>query len=123
MNEMDNLYQKRFFPVGLNPHLKEKIGDWWYNSYLWYNNSMATLKCCSDTFASMNYVKPSEMYALEYFVYQVHPFGIQKNLTEKLPRKLSIEEIIAASDVKGYGNMYTDHTPVHNIEKSEYYKV
>lgn len=119
VNEMDELNQKRFFPVGLDSHYGEKHGDWWYTDYLWYNSSMGNLKCCSDTFAAMHYVGPRDLYVLEYYIYHVHPFGMDKNLTESMPRKYSIDEIIAASDKKGFGKHFTNHTPIHNIEESE----
>jgi hypothetical protein len=69
----------------------------------------------------MHYVSLSKMYALEFFVYNVHPFGLKKNLTEKLPRKLELKEIIAASNIKGWGKEYVDHEPVHHLEPSEFY--
>ncbi|XP_066155152.1 glycoprotein-N-acetylgalactosamine 3-beta-galactosyltransferase 1-like isoform X3 [Euwallacea fornicatus] len=33
------------------------------------------LKCCSDTLISTHYVKPHELYLLEYLIYHVTPFG------------------------------------------------
>jgi hypothetical protein len=38
------------------------------------------------------------MYYLDHLIYHVHPFGLEKNFTESLPRKLKLEEIIEASD-------------------------
>ena len=121
VNEMDDSNQKRFFPIGIREHVKNEYNDWWYTHYLWYNNTRDNLGCCSDTFAAMHYVSTKKMYALDYFVYHVHPFGLQKNLTETLPRKLSIEEIVAASDIKGYGRTFKDHEPIHNFDDSEYF--
>ena len=117
---MDDLYQKRFFPLSVVKHFKEQIPNVWYKSYLWYNNTVGDLRCCSDTFCSMHYVEPMELFVLEYFIYHVHPFGLEKNSTEKLPRKLAVSEIIAASDKKGWGSLYHDHEPVHNLDDSEY---
>jgi glycoprotein-N-acetylgalactosamine 3-beta-galactosyltransferase len=122
VNEMDELNQKRFFPIGLDGYFQDDIVEDWYKDYLWYNTSMGSLSCCSDTFAAMHYVSVQEMHTLEYFVYHVHPFGMDKNSTETLPRKLSIDEIIAASDKKGFGREYTDHKPIHNFDSDERYK-
>jgi hypothetical protein len=61
------------------------------------------------------------MHELEYLIYHVHPLGLDKNSTEKLPRKLELREIIAASDIKGWGKEYVDHEPVHYLESSEVY--
>jgi glycoprotein-N-acetylgalactosamine 3-beta-galactosyltransferase len=88
---------------------------------LWYNTTQGNLDCCSDTFCAMHYVTPRQMFALDYFIYHLHPFGLEKNLTEKLPRKLPLKEIIAASDIKGWGKAYADHKPIHHLDSSEYF--
>lgn len=67
---------------------------------------MGDLRCCSDTFTMMHYVPGSKMYSLEYYTYIVHPFGIDKNSTEVLPRKIPLEEIIARSHIPGTGEHY-----------------
>jgi hypothetical protein len=87
---------------------------------------MGDLKCCSDTFAMMHYVSGPQMHALEYYTYAVHPFGIDKNSTEVLPRKLTIDEIIARSNIPGTGSHYFDikdreAITHHDIEDSERY--
>lgn len=61
------------------------------------------------------------MYLNEYLIYHVHPFGIEKNLTETLPRKLSLNEIIAASDAKSFNNFAINHTDHHQLDDSERY--
>lgn len=91
----------------------------WYKDYAWYNTTYGTLRCCSDTFCAMHYVGPQELFSLEHLVYHVHPFGFDKNFTETLPKKLSLQQIIAASDIKGVGRLYTDHEPVHYLNSSE----
>lgn len=111
--------QKRFLAKSVHQH----FGGSSYAACLWYNTTTASFKCCSDTFASMHYVHPKTLYLLDYFICNVHPFGIKKNLTEVLPRKLSLEKIIKASDIKGYGNLYNAHIPVKNLNdmKHEYF--
>lgn len=127
VNELDELNQKRFFPIGIGEHAyKDELSDMWYKHYMWYNTSMGDLRCCSDTFVMLHYVSKREMYLQEYFAYKVHPFGLDKNTTEVLPRKLPLEEIIARSDIPGTGIHYFD-TPdrkmitYHEIEDSERY--
>lgn len=46
------------------------------------------------------------MYSFEYFFYHVHPFGLDKNFTEVLPRKPPLDEVIARSDIPGFGSHY-----------------
>jgi hypothetical protein len=126
VNELDNMNQKRFFPIGIWEHLLDKLGDFWYKDYMWHNTTGGSLKCCSDTFTMMHYVSGNEMHALEYYTYFVHPFGFDKNSTEVLPRKLSLDEIIAKSDLPGTGSHYfeiNDRAAIteHEIEESERY--
>jgi hypothetical protein len=63
------------------------------------------------------------MYLLEYLIYHFHPFGLEKNLTETLPRKLSLDEIIEASDLNSiYSPNYMEHEKIHYIDEDEKYK-
>lgn len=50
----------------------------------------------------MHYILAPEMHFLEYIIYNVHPFGVDKNSTEKLPRKLRIEEVVKAGEAESY---------------------
>jgi glycoprotein-N-acetylgalactosamine 3-beta-galactosyltransferase len=120
----DELNQKRFFPLGPEEHLKPDKLDptFWYAQYLWRNVSQGGLQCCSDTFVERHYVSPLEMHMLEYLTYHVHPYGLQKNLTETLPRKLSIEELIKLSDEKSFAANYQEHKRNHQIGDDEKYR-
>jgi hypothetical protein len=119
---MDDLYQKRFFPASITNHCADNIHfNWWYWDYLWYNNTLNDLRCCSDTFCSMHYVGQQQSLKLEYLIYRVHPYGLDKNSTEKLPRKLPLQEIIDASNIKGWGKEYRDHEHVLHLDPSEIY--
>lgn len=118
----DEIGQKRFFPVRTDVHFQPAIDrNDWYASYLWDNVTQGSLDCCSDTFIDMHYVPPEQMDELEFLIYQVHPFGLQKNLTEILPRKFSLQEIIASSDKKSFAKNYRDHKTVHQIDDDERY--
>lgn len=120
VDERDEMKQGRFFPVYLTEHMKKKRGDYWYFQWLYFEMEQGSLKCCSDVPIQFHYVKASLFYLHEYLVYRIHPFGILKNLTETLPRKLSLNEIIAASDAESltakFGNQH-----IHEMTSSEFY--
>ncbi|XP_066260938.1 glycoprotein-N-acetylgalactosamine 3-beta-galactosyltransferase 1-like [Euwallacea similis] len=52
--------------------------DFWFWSYIYYPFKEG-LECCSDNLISIHYVKPSNMYLLEYLIYHVKPFGLSYN--------------------------------------------
>lgn len=118
----DEQHQKRFFTVSILEHVSKIQPDYWYFQRLYYEVSQASLSCCSDVAISFHYTKPRLMYLLEYFIYRNHPFGLEKNSSEALPRKLNLSEIIAASDARNpaLDDLYiTNNTNVHNLESSE----
>lgn len=99
----DEKHQKRFFPVGVDEHFEKKRDmTYWYYQYLFYNTSQGSLDCCSDTVAGMHYILAPEMHFLQSIVYHVHPFGLDKNSTEKLPQKLGFDEIVKAGEAESY---------------------
>lgn len=119
----DERHQKRFFPVGLNDHFKAKASpEYWYDKNRWYDSSQGNLDCCSDTMVAMHYVTPKEMYFLDYLIYRVHPFGIEKQIRKDLPRKFTLKEILNASDVYSNSSNFRKHKPVHYIELSEIFR-
>ncbi|KAG5667438.1 hypothetical protein PVAND_015418 [Polypedilum vanderplanki] len=121
VDAFDSLNQKQMFPVSIEEHMIEKIRDpnFWYWRYLWKNVQQGGLKCCSDLFISAHYVKPNEMHLLENLIYHVHPFGLEKNSSEELPKKLSMNEILKTSDVKSNSPNFIPHEIIHNFDEDE----
>lgn len=122
----DEKNEKQIFSFGVEVHLtftKPNMSNW-YQKMLWRNVTQGGLGCCSDTFISFTTSPPKEIYFMEFAIYHLHPFGIEKNLTETLPRKLSLDEIIKASDVKSsYSSRYKEFERVHYIDEDEKYEV
>lgn len=124
VDERDERKQKRFFPMGFEfEHLKkQKDPDYWYDQSQYYETALGSLNCCSDKPIEFHYVGPKEMYLIQYLTRNVHPFGLVKNFTEELPRKLRLEEILSASDTDSSSVNFHSHRSVHNIETNELYK-
>lgn len=93
----------------------------WYIKYLWNNVTQGGLDCCSDTFVEMHYSSPGEMKKLEFLIYNIHPFGLQKNLTETLPRKFALNEIVKSSDKISFAKNYRKHPITHQFDADERY--
>lgn len=126
LDARDDKNQKQIFPLGVELHMKDAELDLtsWYAQYLWRNVTQGGLECCSDVYIGSHYVRPVEMYLMHFLIYNLHPFGLAKNLTEKFPRKLSLEEIIKASDNKSvFGSNYIEHERIHYIDDDEKYKI
>lgn len=117
----DELKRQRFFNVALHSYLGnyDRASFHWLHNYTYYNDSLQGLERFSDHPITFHYTKPGEMHLLDYFIYKIHPFGIEKNITENLPRKLRIDEIIAASDKKVDTPNFRDHVDFHNMTSSE----
>jgi glycoprotein-N-acetylgalactosamine 3-beta-galactosyltransferase len=119
----DNLSQQRFFPIGVEYPMKKSIKkSKWYENYEWFNVTRGSIACCSDTVAQMHYIKPTEMHFLEYLIYHLHPFGLQKNLTEKIPAKLTLQQVIESADKESSAPNYKKHKISHNIDVDERYR-
>jgi glycoprotein-N-acetylgalactosamine 3-beta-galactosyltransferase len=122
----DELLQNRFFVVTMKKYFfpdyhKNQSSNAWFDKTLYHNYS-GGLSCCSDVPISFHYIQPKALYLLDFLIYDTHPFGIEKNLTESLPRKLTLDEIIKASDAKSNAPGFVDHTDYHNMSSSEMFK-
>jgi hypothetical protein len=117
----DEMKRQRFLPLGMTGHLRKPDSpDYWIDDKTYYKPlSSRNMSGLSDVPISFHYVKDSEFYLREFFFYHFHPFGLEKNLTETLPRKLTLKEIIEASDAKSESKLYKEHKHVHNMDSSE----
>ena len=118
----DDLNQKRFFPVSIEEHMKAEteVVPWWYTEKEFYNSPQGSTDCCSNTSVNFHYIDPQEMFKIEYLIYKVHPFGLDHQV-ERLPHKLSLENIIKASDVPSPSKQFKPHRAFHNMDSSEIY--
>jgi glycoprotein-N-acetylgalactosamine 3-beta-galactosyltransferase len=118
----DEAHQKRFFPVGAEEHMHKNVDpNYWYTRNQYYHVPQGSPDCCSDTSVGFHYIGPRELYALDYFIYNVHPFGIDDHSNEKFPKKFTLQEVINASDVHSPSSNFKVHQNYHYTEKSEVY--
>lgn len=99
VDNRDEHQAKRFFPLGVKIHM-EKTLEHGYWSYSYYQSPQGNLDCCSDTYVASHYIYPTEAHLLEYFIYHVHPFGLEK--PNKLPPKLTSEEVKRAGEAPSF---------------------
>ena len=122
VDERDELSQKRFFPVGTEEHFKTpEDPEYWYVKNQYYKSHHGGLDCCSDTPIAFHYVDAKAMYYMDYLINNVHPFGLDKNITEKLPEKLKLEDIMTSSNADSLSPNFKKHKFVHGLDQSENY--
>lgn len=116
----DDMRRERFFPFPIRKLTRglDHQPDW-FERFNYYNFTLSGIAGLSDVGISFHYIKPAEMYFLEVLIYHVHPFGLHKNVSETLPKKLKLEEIISASDAKSSALNFYDHKDFHNLTSSE----
>jgi hypothetical protein len=97
---------------------KRNDPDFWYWKYMWKSVKQGGLDCCSKLFISNHKVMPDEMKLLEWLIYHVHPFGV-KGEVENMPKKLTLDEILRASDGVSDSVNFVPHEVDHRFESDE----
>ncbi|XP_039502620.1 glycoprotein-N-acetylgalactosamine 3-beta-galactosyltransferase 1 [Drosophila santomea] len=90
----DEIGRGRMFPFIPEHHLIPAKWDknYWYWNYLYYKTDDG-LDCCSDLAISFHYVAPNSFYVLDYLIYHLKPYGLQRSL-EPLPAKLKVGQLL-----------------------------
>lgn len=85
----------RFFPLFPGSHLMPENADkpsWLWN-YLYYPMESGP-NCCSNHSISFHYIKPSQMYILEYIIYHIRPYNNKQILFDSNTLLHAYEESI-----------------------------
>ncbi len=110
--------QKEFFPVEIENHLTNLNRRWWYTKNMWHSYPYG-MNCCAETIANLHYIPPEEIELLNYLIYKVHPFGLEKSQLKDLPKKIKLEDLIKLSDVASNSPNYRKHKFVHFLDEDE----
>jgi len=73
----DSTGRGRFFPFVPEDHLTPNAAPDWYHNYNFYPLEEG-MGCCSDSAISFHYVSPNQMYVMEYLIYHLLPYGIDR---------------------------------------------
>ncbi|XP_039963709.1 glycoprotein-N-acetylgalactosamine 3-beta-galactosyltransferase 1-like isoform X1 [Bactrocera tryoni] len=96
---------ERFHPLA-PIHLIPVDTSEWYPLYLFYKRDK-NLQCCSRSAISFHYIKPKEFYVLEYFLYELRPFGVG-NVAHTLPAKANMSVLMKKWQHELSNNIFKD---------------
>jgi glycoprotein-N-acetylgalactosamine 3-beta-galactosyltransferase len=73
-------------------------GTDWTSKFPFYGRPQPGLSCCSNNAIAFHYIQPHEMYAYEYLIYHLQPFGVI-DLPQPLPDKVNFEVVAEVNRV------------------------
>lgn len=96
----DENHKHTFYPTLPEDDLNPFGQRYWYHTYQFYKIDQGS-NCCSDMPIGFHYIDIENMYLMDYLFYRVHPFGVGKRISDKLPKKVTFRQMLLDSiDVK-----------------------
>ncbi|XP_017873038.1 PREDICTED: glycoprotein-N-acetylgalactosamine 3-beta-galactosyltransferase 1-like [Drosophila arizonae] len=80
-----------------------------------YYDTDEGLDGCSNYTISFHYIKPNQMYVLDYLIYQLRPYGIVHK-PDALPKKLALGELMPAPQVPVESQVSTESKDSNTTE-------
>jgi hypothetical protein len=102
-------------------HFEDKINpkDWYFDQQFYEVEQGRN--CCSDYPVQFHNLKNiSEIFLIEYLIYNVNVFGLNSNQNEVLPRKFTMKEILEMANLQSNSSYWTRKEVKHQMDDDEF---
>ncbi|CRL06198.1 CLUMA_CG018901, isoform A [Clunio marinus] len=107
----DDLNRSRFLPFPPEGLLRDLYGETWLDNATFYEIKKG-IECCSSNVISFHYITHNQMYVFDFFLYHAK---LSTN-HDKLPRKVSFEEVEMNLNAASASNSVANESTVSTTE-------
>uniref|UniRef100_A0A0M3I6X0 Glycoprotein-N-acetylgalactosamine 3-beta-galactosyltransferase 1 n=1 Tax=Ascaris lumbricoides TaxID=6252 RepID=A0A0M3I6X0_ASCLU len=87
-----------------------KTTDFWISDYS-YDNILQGPECCSKYAIAFHYMKPEQLYLMEYLIYHLNVYGLREEVNTQLEREEAITKALSLSASLNLNNSIETITP------------